>query len=1358
MPPPPARYIAAWRQAEAKRRRHNLHTPARSHTDFDTDTDMAIQGLSQSANFGSAPSGFGSPAPNENGANAFAGFGGGNAGINNVFGGGATNSFPPAQSSAPSNNFSNSSFPTFGANTQSTSFNPQPPSSNGFSFTAGGSNSSNPFGASAPAPATNANMPAPTFGAGSSLFSPQPPSNPFGGLAKNNTSSAPSANMFGPTSGASQNSNTFSTTPASTPFTFGSATPFAPSDSTPATSSIFSGFGAPTQTAPPATSSMFNGFGASTQTAPPAQNSLFNFGSNTPQKEAPSQPVQSNMFGSIGTSAHASTGFAATAPAPASNLFNFAPSTPKSDAPTPTLFGTSSAATTSNTPAPAATSSPFNFNPSATKINTSTPTLLDTSSAASANSSTPAPAPAGNPFASLAPAASPSTAKPSFSASSSAPEPQDKVPATSNNLFSGLKPMEQNTTAPTETPKANPFASLSKPASTPTETPATTRGGFSFTGAAQKKDISSGDSSKPSENNKALGVPQTGFFNAFNTPQPTKVKTSDSEKPVFNTVQSKPGTGLFAQPFTSKGDTGIINPDAFKPKSTFSSFTPLQKPSAEAPSEVQVTPQESNPFNQQSTPAVDRQNLFSGFKQAPAAPSAPSVPGFTGAQVSTLKTAELPKVPKVHVPKGWAQPGSVAAQGSHGVYQHIADLTAQLQALNDRYRQQLSALSSTADWSAISLWHYQHASDIKKKIDNARKQRAASNGVTGTESALSTKRKVNDGSPEIPDTSFKRARGEEGPATPTPQSFAPTGSVQPTATSTSNMFAKAINGTKPSSAPSAASSLFAPKTAEQTTIESPKSTAAASGFTPTSSAPTAFPSSGFKPNFGSAPTGGFKPASTPSSGGSFMSQWKRVAKTYDELAAERKQKVKDEEWDDEEETEEEWSARYDKEEAERLAAERRHVAENAPTFSVTGLATSSGCTTSTSSNPFANLKTPAGTTSAPSTFSPRAGSPALSTGSQSVLDGTSNAPTPNIFGHLSSAPSSSHQDESDEDDDGHQPAGSVEPSTPPKRKHGDSETEDDDSVENTIKRKQEAGGSSKGSLISRMTRAEPNEADAERDTTGTSVSRQSNGAQTPTSKPFSFFDFGAATSKPSSPKPESFAGDQTFKPGTPIKFGSASNTEKPTSAPLFQFQPATPAPGEFSTTPAKPPPSTLLNFTPSTSGSSLLPPNAGLSSASSMPSSVFSSRAGTPLSEAETSASAAENDDEEGEKSTQVDFSQLTDAEKEANDVIYHHEVVLARHQVDKEWVNLAKGPMWILKDKTTAKCFVRIRLPNGSTPLNYSILPSLRATLSGSSKKMVLATKPLSTGGLERVLYAVKTPELAQELCDKYNESIPST
>lgn len=840
-------------------------------------------------------------------------------------------------------------------------------------------------------------------------------------------------------------------------------------------------------------------------------------------------------------------------------------------------------------------------------------------------------------------------------------------------------------------------------------------------------------------------------------------------------MQRDPPTSLFSKPFVPPSTPSILNANTFKlppkypltesSKEASKESNPFDKQSTAAsegrnlfsvPKEAQTTSKEPSPFDQQSTAASEARNLFNAPKEAPAASPAPPMSASSVPQVDALKAPEIPKVPKVHVPKGWPQPGSVAARGGNVAYQHISDLTAQLQALNDKYRQQLSTLPSTADWSAISLWHYQHASDIMKKIDNAKKQRAAANGITGTESALSTKRKVQEDSHENwgPSPS-KRVRGSDAPATLTPQPAAPTRSLQPTSTSTSNMFAKAINGTKSSSAPSAGSGLFAPKMAEKAPVEPSESTPVASNFTPSNSASAAPSSSGFKPSFGSAPTGNFKFSLGSSSGGSsFMSQFKKVAKSYEELAAERKAKAKEEDFDEDEETEEEWSARYDKEEAERVTEERRQVAENSPIFSVAGSTTSSRSTTPATANPSTGSKKPAAMTSASASgvFTPRAYSPALSTGSQTVLDTISHEPSPsNIFGHLSSAPSSNHQDDSDGDDGVPRPVGSVEPTTPPKRISGDSETEDE-SLEETMRSKsQEAGVSSKGSLFSRMSRAGTNDADSEKGTSNTYVFGQSNGAQTPTNKPFSFFDFGAASSRSSSPKPESFAGDQTFKPGSPIKFGDAPVTDKKASGSLFQFQPATPAPSEFSTTPAKTVPTSLFNFAPSTGGSSLLAPNAG----------TFHSRAATPLSEAETNTSAAENDDDEEAVQEQVDFSQLTEGEKNTYDVLFHTEVALAKHQVDdgkqKAWANLAKGPIWILKDKATAKCVVRIRLPNGSTPINYAILPSIRATVTGSSKKMVLASKPAKEGGLQSVLYAVKTPAIAEELASTYNQSLPS-
>jgi hypothetical protein len=1322
------------------------------------------QGLSQSANFGAQQQnafsfGASAPTPANNAANGFGG--------SNAFGGGATNSFPPAQPAAPSNNFAASSFPAFGGGNQSTGFNPTPPSAAGFNFTAGGAN---PFATANSGSATNGSTPAPAFG-GSSMFgnNGQAQGNPFGGLGQNNTSSAapsggmfgtssstpsggmfgtssaapsggvfgtssatpsggmfgassaaPSGGMFGTTSAATSGgmfgtssaapggmfgstsgaSNATSTAaPASAPFTFGAATTTASNNtSTPATTGIFSGFGNSTQPTAPSQPSTFGGFGANAQkdetpkqSAVP-QNMFGGFGSNAQKTEGNSEtPKQNNFFGGLGTSAQGTPN--ATTTAPASNLFNFGanaqmPDNATSSAPSANPFGSASAS---------------------------------------------------NPFANLPTAENKTSTGISWGdATAEKPSTEDKAAAAPTNLFGSLKkPEESGSTVPADTPKPNPFAALPKPASTPTTTGGSS--GFSIFGA--NKDAGAATVQAPEASKSSL-------FQPFSTPQPAK--TTDAEKSqggMFTAAQPKTSSGLFSQTFQPESNNSS---NLFKKPQ--SGFTQSSASTSETP---KAAPEASSPFASLPKPSTDRPNLFMPSKESSQPAPAPATSTFnSGNSMSTADTQapEMPKVPKVHVPKDWAAPGAVRAQSSDGLLKQISDLTAQLQMLNEKYRQQLGNLPPTADWSSVSLWHYQHAIDIKKKIDNAKKQRAAGRGITGNESSLSTKRKVNDDSSEVREPSpSKRARATDASAGPTPQLSASTPKLSAPATATSNMFAKAI-GNKPSTPATASStSLFTPKTAEKPATEPSKPAASTAGFgfkptaPTTNGAETTATSSGFKPNFGASSTAisgstGFKPNFGSAPAGGFMAQFTKTAKTYEELAAERKKKAMDEDYDSDDETKEEWSARYDKAEAERLAKEKEIAASTK--FVLPG---STSGSTSPKENPFTGLLKPKSGVS-----TPKAASPAPSTGSQSVFNASpSQASSPNIFGHLSGS-SSNNQEDSDEDEGEQQDnVGSVEPATPPKRSLDESETESEDTQQH---KKQEAGY--KGSLFSRITRDDNSESEKE-NSGASSLFSQTNGTTTPSNKPFQFFDFGAA-SKTAPPKSDTFAGDQTFKAGTPIKFGAAPATEKKDAAPKFNFQPATPAAGEFSTTPAKPPPSSIFNFAPSTGGSSLFAPSGG----NSVTSSVFSSRAGTPLSEAgETSAASAAEDDEEGSKQEQIDLTKLTEDELNTYDIVFHTEVVLAKHQEgEKGWTNIAKGPLWILKDKQTGKCSVRVRIPSGATPVNYQILPALPATVTGGSKKMVMATKPAKEGGLQSVLYAVKTPEIAQELATKYTESVPKS
>ncbi|KAG9205433.1 hypothetical protein G6514_008075 [Epicoccum nigrum] len=1375
----------------------------------------ASSGLSQSVNFsGAQPSSgfnFGASAPigggGDSGANAPTGMFGG-------FGASTTNSFPPAQASNANSNstFTNNSFPapTFGAMNQSSGF--QPPTG-GFDFSPA-SSTNNPFGGlNGGAPATNGA----STGFGGSMFGSQPASNPFGGAQQDTSSSTPSTSMFGTTNGASTPTFTFGgasssaaapslPAPASQPtFTFGAnaSTPAAPS--TPSFK-----FGASASAAPASTSAPAFQFGATSSAAPAStlaptsSSSLFNFGGTTQNNAS---PAATPAFGGFGAASDAQQSQSTPAPAAApTGLFNFGAATPVPAEPATSASNMFGNVTTS---APASAGNPFaslqaTTTSSTPQFNFGQPQEAPTSQAATPASApmfgfgqtsepqqTQESAPASAPLFNFGQPSEPpkaqestpdSTPKFGFGQSQETPKAQEATPATTS-LFNS---------AP-ETPKPNNlFAGLPKPASTPAPNFS------SMFGASQSKENAPKETEKPAVASmfQAPEAPKTNMFSGFSTPQPAK--TADNEQAKAGgmfTAQPKPSNGFTFQAFGSNNAQEASTPS--KPQAAATQETSSQPPSASS---------NSNPFASLPSSSNGSSGLFN--KAQPPAPPTPAQSTVS----DVAATPQLPKIGKLSVPKDWVVENIPTPQHPEELVDHIVQLGIELEAMNLKFREIITNASLIADWSALSIWHHQQSRTLKTKIDNAKKQRAAAHGVTGNESTLSTKRSATEESSS--QESSKRSRPSE-PSTPTPKSTfssTTTPKANPPATASSSLFSKAISqGTTPeksaeppktASAAPVQSTGFTPLFSASVGPSAPKSNV--SGFTPSLSASTgssslngvdssksapkaSAASTGFTPSFGApkaASAGGFKPSFGGSSGGStdFMAAFAKTAKTYEQLAAERKKKAKDADYDSDDETEEEWSARYDKEEAERLAKEKEAV-KSASGFSIPGSANASGATTPTSvaepakqpandkpttsanpfaslskpvtedksaasTNPFASLSKPASGTSSPNLFSASSPAPSAS-GGRSVFDTPSAAPSPsgNLFSHLSSGESSTNQDDTDDEDD-------RAASTSPKRKLAESETDSDD----TANKKQVSG--TKGSLLSRMTRADDAESEAEKESDKpTSTFGQTNGASTPTNKPFAFFNFDNAGANTAPPK-NTFAGDQTFKVGSPIKFGAPA-TEKKKDGPIFQFQPATPSPAEFSTTPAKPPPAnSLFNFG-GAGGSSLLAPNFGASAPSSVPSSVFNSRAGTPASENEASKDTGAQDDDEEEKHEQVDLSQLTAEEKASNDVVFHIDLALAKQQVDqgdgtKKWENFARGPLWILKDKESGKCFVRIRIPSGATPLNYQILPALRSTVAGGSRKMVQATRPGKDKGLTPVYFAVKSSEIAEEFSRKYNEAIP--
>ncbi|KAF2638278.1 hypothetical protein P280DRAFT_80241 [Massarina eburnea CBS 473.64] len=852
-------------------------------------------------------------------------------------------------------------------------------------------------------------------------------------------------------------------------------------------------------------------------------------------------------------------------------------------------------------------------------------------------------------------------------------------------------------------------------------------------------------------------------------------------------------------------------------------LTAAAAPPSEAPKASEVL--SNTPKNQASGVSFEAPKPEVPAESAKTSEELFNAPKTGGVSSEAPKAGQLPRIPRAHVPATWVAPKAMQTD--------LQALTVQLLSLNNQYRSKLISLSPTADWSPLSQWHAKATTEIMQKIVTAKKQLAAAKGVTGNESSLSVKRKAvaNDDAADLAyDASpSKKQREAKMPATPvsktsslfstTPKDTPPSetsnlfGSVfnKDTGATTSNLFGSVSNKSvaetseksgmaskddEPTKAATPqtgfsftnSTATTTPKPAASQSLFQMPSASSSSKTNVTAPAPTTASQNGF--SFGkSTATAGPKPAAsqslfkmpTPSSGGpgsgfSLIGQFSTKAKSYEELVAERKAKDKDNDYDSDDEDYEEWSTRWDKEEAARVAKDKE--ATTTDDASTTPKGPNKGF------NFLSGVSQPTVGTSGTSSsglFSPRVASPAPSTGGQSVFDTPEAAQSPasNIFGHLSGGQSSSQDDESDDDDaDDHdndndngdndayddddsgdereeqeepyesdiQPTkqSSSEQAQPKKRKVFSSDTESD---EETGSGKRPAMFK-KPSLADRMTHEASKATDESEKENGnpnpvtSTLFGQANGFQTPVKKPF-FFDFAGAGAKTAPPKQDSSAGDQTFKAGTPIKFGSAAKT-----TPAFQFQPATPGLAEFSATPAKPGPATFsfLNA-PNTS-------NAG---------SVFSSRAATPLSEPDVSGkeSAAGNDDEESEQHAQIDLSGLTAEEKAVYDVIFHADQALCKHQVEtggkKVWENYARGPLWILKNKETGKAIVRMRLSTGTTMLNYNIFPKVKTAVTGSSKKMVSAIGTKKDGKSGNMFFAVKSSDIATEFSNVYNANLPS-
>lgn len=564
-------------------------------------------------------------------------------------------------------------------------------------------------------------------------------------------------------------------------------------------------------------------------------------------------------------------------------------------------------------------------------------------------------------------------------------------------------------------------------------------------------------------------------------------------------------------------------------------------------------------------------------------------------------------------------------------------------------------------------------------------------------------------------------------------------------------------------------------------------------FAPTSTTPTTSPTkpptftgaSGIKPPiFASAPTGGIKPPTFGSGPVNFMAQFGKKAVAYAEDNEKAlMQKAKDDEFDSDDDDEAEWEAKYKKKRAAELEELEKLAQVKAPSFLVKSTDTPKATEPKETAKPAAtNIFPPVATTTSTPLFgqakpatgtaesifnsanTSRASTPNLFSSNGSVLDGAAIASgkTPsfsgNPFAHLSDVESKNQNDEDDESSDGgsnsDRDGEKKDPSyqsNPSKGTASSPSTPVDENGSSNISKKSLPepekfnlfGSAAKtgavtptpgtgGSLSSRMTfGAAPEEKDDLAPKPATNIFGSS---------------FGATSSTPE---------DKTWKPNTPIKFGSDAP-----SAPVFSFTSATPS----SSTPTKPitnplgglfgssgtSASTLVGGSTATTGFQFgAPPSAP---ASSFPS-ADASRANSP------GAATGGADDNDPEKvHAQVNLLESSPGE-EHEDAVYSVRTRALKFNPAKAgdansspWDTKGVGPLKVLSHKETKATRIVLRSdPSGSIIINRSLFSKFKYEASGKTVKLNTVG---DDGKLETWVLQLKNVELAEELAKSLEEN----
>ncbi|QDS71071.1 hypothetical protein FKW77_008838 [Venturia effusa] len=542
-------------------------------------------------------------------------------------------------------------------------------------------------------------------------------------------------------------------------------------------------------------------------------------------------------------------------------------------------------------------------------------------------------------------------------------------------------------------------------------------------------------------------------------------------------------------------------------------------------------------------------------------------------------------------------------------------------------------------------------------------------------------------------------------------------------------------------------------------------------------------------------------------------------------AAAAKQKAKDEDFDSDEETEAEWERKYEEKLAAN-AAELKKIQQNSGFgFKINSSASTSAPTTNGGFGFKVNTSSPAPSLAPPSTnggfnFS-RSVSPAASA-TGSVFDaGRSSTPSGsgNIFGHLSNAGSdvegSARGDADDEDSE----EDSAQQASTPKVSNNQANgkyggfTESDDapndggasgrSLFDRIEKRTEAPATSTSSNLfgfpvstekSNTThsggifgsRDEPSERTPLAATAANEggIFGFGTGTKSSTAGPTNaggLFGFGTKPATPtpakeaslfgfgSSPTTNSNAGDQTWKPDSPIKFNSSSteapkfsftaSTPKTATSTGFSFSPIAATPSGATSAPASSlfgstnPGSSLFGASKS-SGSLFVP-----SGSSSVLPSGATSRATTPGVSDVSGAETTGGEQEETSNDPQSDLIGM-EAAKKGHDVLFEQEKVKAsRYEVDPTgkktpaWATQGVGPIAILKDQATGVTKILMKkVPNGGIVINTRLMPSM--TYQQIAKRVRFGVVDPTTSKMEQWIVQVPTEDEAKkfvEVCDAH-------